>query len=117
MATALTYIERLLDEPYVQEEVGEAASRLREAHGRATGRRTADAVQDEKLYEQLRGAAASMVSAVRVLGGEPPPKRRGRRLVVVVLGLAGLVALAANEGLRERVIGVFSSGSGTGSDA
>ena len=114
MASALTYIERLLDEPYVQEEVGHAASRLRDAYGRASARRARDAVQDQKLYAQVRDAATSLVSAVRVLGGEPPPKHRGRRLVVL-LGLGAVVAIAANEGLRTRLTGALV-GPASGSD-
>ena len=89
MAGALTYLERLLDDDYVQEQIGEAATRLRDAYQRTADRRAAEAVQDEKLYEQVRGAAASLVNAARGLGGKPPPKRRARRVVVpAILAIA-----------------------------
>ncbi|MDQ3933160.1 MAG: hypothetical protein M3340_00860 [Actinomycetota bacterium] len=93
MAAALTYVERLLDDDYVQDNLGEAAVRLQAAYRRARDRRAAEAVQDAKLYEQLRGSAAALVNAVRVLGGEPPPKRR--RWWWLAVPALGLVALAA----------------------
>jgi hypothetical protein len=82
VASALTYLERLLEDDYVQEQIGEAAGRLRDAYRRAADRRAAEAVQDKKLYEQLRVAAASLVNAARGLRGKPPPKRRARRVLV-----------------------------------
>jgi hypothetical protein len=85
-------IERLVDDDYVQEQLRAGVTRLRAAYRRARAVRTEDAVQDKKIYDHLRGAAASLTEAGRRALGKPPPqpKRRWRRLPVVLVALAVL---------------------------
>jgi len=88
-------LERLVDDEYVQEQLGAGVARLRAAYRRARVLRAHEAVQDEKLYDHVRRAAAGLYEAGRQAVGKPPPdpKPRWRRLsvLVVALGVAALV--------------------------
>jgi hypothetical protein len=88
-------LERLVDDEYVQEQLGAGVARLRAAYRRAHTLHAHEAVQDEKLYDHVRGAAAGLYEAGRRAVGmpQPDPKPRWRRLpvLVVALGVAGLV--------------------------
>ena len=87
-------VERLIGDDYVQEQIGEGAQRLGAAYRRARMLRGQQAVQDKKLYDHVREAAASLTDAARRLAGkpEPEPKRRSRRLPAVLI-LAGVAVL------------------------
>jgi hypothetical protein len=84
-------LERLVDDDYVHEQLGNAAKRLRQAQSRGARRRS-KAVEDKKLYDQLREAATSLTKAGRVLRGERERKRKrkqARRRVIVAAIVAG----------------------------
>ena len=53
-----------------------------------------EAVQDKKLYDYVRGAAAALTEAARRIAGKPKPEpeRRPRRLSAVLI-LAGVATL------------------------
>ena len=89
---AAPYLNRMLDDDYVREQIGEALVRGRAAYRRARAKRAAEAVQDKKLMDHATSAAHALQNAVRALAGrpEPKPKRRGLRTA----GLLG-AALAA----------------------
>lgn len=91
--SALPYAQRLLEDEYVQEQLREALTGLRNAYGRAA-RERAQAVDDKKLYGNLRRAATSIRNATMAARPEPPPKRRGRKLLIIGLAGTGAVMLA-----------------------
>src|SRR5437870_5802869 len=85
--SALPYVQRMLEDEYVREQLREAVVGLRGVYVRAAAKR-ADAADDRKLYGSLRHAATSVRNAAMELRqAEPPPKRRGRKLLII--GLAG----------------------------
>jgi hypothetical protein len=93
---ATSTFERLLEDDVVHEQLTVAAARLRDAIQRAGKLPPRRAVQDKKLYDQVREAVAAATLAARRLTGrdKPVPKRRGRRLVLAVAAgaVAGAVA-------------------------
>ena len=101
-------LERAIGNRYAQENLQDAAEKLRAAYQRASKRRV-EPTRDEKLREQLRQAALSITEAGRAIktGRQKSKNRWGRRLLVVIgLGTVGAAAaLAASEELRRRVLG------------
>ena len=92
---ATAVLDRLMDDDYLQEQLAAGAAGVRAAYKRARAVRTQQAVKDQKLYDHIRGAAASLTEAARRAAGKPKPepKRRWRRLPVllVMLAVAALV--------------------------
>ena|SRR5918994_362080 len=101
-------LERAIGNRYAQENLQDAAEKLRAAYRRASKRRV-EPTRDEKLREQLRQAALAITEAGRAIktGRQKSKNRWGRRLLVVIgLGTVGAAAaLAASEELRRRVLG------------
>jgi hypothetical protein len=102
------YAQRLLENDYAQEQLGEAVESLRAAYRRASKRRVEPA-RDEKLRRQVRQAVQSLGEAGQALrsGRRRPRRRIGRRLLVVVgLGAVGAAAaVALSDELREKLLG------------
>ena len=100
------YVERLLDNSYVQERLGEAAEDLRAAYRRASKRRVEPA-RDKKLRRQVRNATLSLTEAAKALKTKrKKPKRRKGRRALMLLGIgafAAAAALAASEVLRKKL--------------
>jgi hypothetical protein len=94
-ARAGVYLERLLENQYVQERLSDGVESLRRAYRRASKRRV-EPTRDEKVRRQIRQAALSLTEAAGALktGREKPKRRRGRR-AVIILGLVALGAAAA----------------------
>jgi hypothetical protein len=92
MKMAHPMLERLLDDDVVHDHLGDAAKRLRDAAVRAHKLPTNRAVQDKKVYDNLRRAIADVTSAFRRV--EAPPKTHRVRTVVLAL-VAGVAAAAA----------------------
>jgi hypothetical protein len=94
-AQATKVFDRFLGDDHAQDQIGHGVKRLGAAYRRARMLRGRDAVQDQKLYDQVREAAASLTEAARRIAGkpEPEPKRRGRRLsaILILSGVAVLV--------------------------
>jgi hypothetical protein len=91
MPGAPAVLERLIDDDYLQEQLGAGASRLRAAYLRARSVRAEQAVQDKRVYDHLRGAAGALTAAGRRAAGKPPPepKRRSRLPVLLVFAAVG----------------------------
>ena len=91
----IAVLERLAEDEYLHEQLGAGVDRLRAAYRRAQRLQAHEAVQDKKLYDQVRGAAAGLYEAGRRALGKPrpEPEPRWRRLpvLVVALGVVGLV--------------------------
>jgi hypothetical protein len=101
---AAPYVRRTLEDERVHRHLSDAVAGLSKAYRRAARQPGAKAVEDKKLYDHLRGAAASIRAALGIVGEpEPePPKRRKRKVmtVAVLVGTAGFAAkkLASRRG-------------------
>lgn len=100
------YVERLLQNAYVQDNLLDAVENLREAYERAQKRRVEPA-RDKKIRGQLRQSALSLQKAGEALksGRQKPKKRRAKRMLILAsVGAVGVAAaLAANEELRSKL--------------
>ena len=109
------YVERLLQNAYVQDNLLDAVENLREAYERAQKRRVEPA-RDEKIRRQLRQSALSLQKAGEALrsGRQKPMKRRAKRtLVLASLGAVGVAAaFAASEELRNKLFDSVGQGDG-----
>jgi hypothetical protein len=92
---AADYVNRLFDDDYVRDQLGEALVRGRRAYRRARDQKAADAVKDKRLMDHVTGAAASLQAAVRGLTNQPPPKPKRRPLKTAALLSAALAVGAA----------------------
>jgi len=88
------YLGRLLEDQYIQEQLGQALTELRASSRRAKGRKATEALNDKKLRNQLRAAVKSLTSAGQALNA-PPPNQHPERRVAVVLAVASLAAALA----------------------
>jgi ferric-dicitrate binding protein FerR (iron transport regulator) len=90
-------ISRLLDDDFLHERIGDAASGLRDAYQRARNQPPEKAVQDKAIYDRVRQAATSAIEASRRAFGvpepEPPPRHRG--LIALILLATGAVVFWA----------------------
>ena len=92
---AADYVNRLFDDDYVRDQLGEALVRGRRAYRRARDQKAADAVKDKRLMDHVTGAAVSLQAAVRGLTNQPPPKPKRRPLKTAALLSAALAVGAA----------------------
>jgi hypothetical protein len=92
---AITYVERLLDNDYVHENLHEGVANLRALYLDARQRKAAEAARDKKLYRRLhRGVGSLTEAAVALRTGREKPKRRGRTLIVLVVAGGGVAVVA-----------------------
>ena len=94
----LPYIQRLLEDEYVQEQLRQAAGGLWAAYGRAR-RGPKEAAQDKRLYGHVREAAGSLRRATKALQ-EPKtkPKRRLPKVLAAGLAVGGALLIARRGG-------------------
>jgi ferric-dicitrate binding protein FerR (iron transport regulator) len=91
--SALPYIQQLLEDEFVQEQLREAVGAIRTAYVRAR-RQRGQATEDKRLYSSLRQAATSIRNAgIALQRRKPEPKRRKRKAVTVALAIGGCVAM------------------------
>jgi hypothetical protein len=96
MPAPADYVNRLFDDDYVRDQLGDALVRGRRAYRRARDQKAAEAVKDKRLMDHVTGAAASLQAAVRALTNQPPPKPKRRPLkTATLLGAALAVGAAA----------------------
>ncbi len=97
------YVQRLLEDPELRENLRTAYESARKAYGRMNGKGPSKALDDKKVQRDLKRAAVSLRGAVEGLREKPKKKkRRGRLLLIAIIG-AG-VAVGVNEGLRKKVL-------------
>ena len=107
------YIQRLIDDSALRDNVRTALDSGKTAYDRIVSSKAPQRalLDDHKLQNELRQAAEAVRSAAMALSDAPkhpkPSKRRrkrrlGRRLMILVLG--GVIALAASESLRSKVL-------------
>ncbi len=98
------YVQRLIDDDELRENLRTAYESARSAYGRMNGKTPQKALENKKVQKDLKEAATSLKSAADAL--REPKKKRGRRgkglIGVAIVG--GIVALVASEGLRKKVL-------------
>jgi ferric-dicitrate binding protein FerR (iron transport regulator) len=101
------YVQRLIEDEDLRENLKDAFENAKSAYGRATGngKGTVQAVtSDKKVQKDLRKAAESLQEASESLRSKP--KRRkggiGRLLLIAIVG--AVIALAVSEGARKAVL-------------
>jgi hypothetical protein len=101
------YVQRIIDDPQLREDIGNAIASTRKAYNRLSNGKapTKALMEDKKLQKDLREAAGSLRDVGVQLREGPKRKRKrriGRKLLLLAVG-AG-VALALSEGLRKKVL-------------
>lgn len=106
-ARANPYVQRLIEDRELRENIRTAFESARTAYGRMTnGKPAARALfEDKKLQKELRRSAEALRDVSSSLREAPKRRRRGGfgRLVLIAIVGAGL-AVALNEGLRSKVL-------------
>jgi hypothetical protein len=109
IAKSNPYIQRLLDDQDLRENVQKAIESSRSAYTRLSNGKAPHraVVEDKKLQKDLRDAYEAARSASMSLTNAPKARARkgfgaGRKLLVV--GLGGALALAGSESLRSKVL-------------
>ena len=101
------YLQRLIEDEELRATLLTAYGAARNAYGRMSNGKPATRAlfEDRKLQRELREAARALREASNALR-EPPKRRRrggiGRTLVLLVV--AGVLAIALSEGLRSKVL-------------
>jgi hypothetical protein len=96
------YIQRLVEDPELRDNLRSAFVSAKKAYGRVNGKGPVKALDDKKVQRELKDAASSLKEAADSLRGQTKKRRKGRLLLVGLVG-AGL-ALALSEGLRKKVL-------------
>lgn len=97
------YIQRLIEDDDLRENLRTAYESARNAYGRmSNGKGPSAAINDKKTQKQLREAATSLKEAADSLRSAKKQKRRGRGLLVVLVGVG--LAFALSEGLRKKAL-------------
>src|SRR3954451_4523285 len=98
------YIQRLIEDEELRENLRTAYASARNAYGRmSNGKGPSAALNDKKTQKQLREAANSLKDAADTLrAANSKPKRRGRGLLVLIVGVG--LAFALSEGLRKKAL-------------
>ena len=101
------YLQRLVQDEELRASLLAAYAAARSAYGRMTnGKPATQAIfEDRKLQRELKQTASALRDASSAL--RKPPKRRRRGGIggsLLLIAIAGLLALALNEGLRSKVL-------------
>ena len=98
------YVQRVMDDPELRENLRSAFDSARKAYGRMNGKGPVKAVtEDKKTQKELKDAAASLKNAADGLRGQKKKKSRKGRLFLLAIVGAG-VALVVSEDLRKKVL-------------
>ncbi len=88
-----TYVQRVLQDDFVQEQLRTILSGLQSSYKRAREQK-GRSVEDKKLFASLQQVATSTRNVIRAFARpEPEPTHRGRKLTVVVVAVAATAAL------------------------
>lgn len=103
--TARPYVQRLIEDDDLRENLRDAYESARDAYDRASnGKKPSKLLDDKKLKKDLQGAADSLRAAADALR-EPEKKSGGglgRLLLIAFIG--AVLALALSEDLRKAVL-------------
>ena len=100
------YVQRLIEDPDLRDNVRTAYDHAREAYRRMSNGKPATKalMEDKKLQRELREASSSLREAAdQIRGKRRKRKHRGRRLVMLML-IGGALTLALSEGARKAVL-------------
>ena len=97
------YVQRLIDDDSLRDDLRSAFESARKAYDRINGKGPQKALDDKKTQKELKQAAASLKSAADSLRSKPKKKKRKGKLLLVGIVGAGL-ALGLSEGLRNKVL-------------
>ena len=98
------YIQRILHDEELRENLSNAIDSGRKAYSRMNGKGAVKAVTDDKkTQKELKEAANSLKEAADQLRGKKKKKRRFGRLLLLAL-VGGALALGLSEGLRKKVL-------------
>jgi hypothetical protein len=86
------YLGRLLNDDYIQDQVRELVSGLRQGATRAKRKGAKNAVGDKRVRRQLAAAAVAAGRAARTLREPEPPKRHPVRRALGAVAVAGAAA-------------------------
>ena len=104
-ASARPYVQRLIEDDELRDNLREAYDAGRHAYGRAAGaKRPSDVLEDKKLQKDLRNASEALRNASEALR-EPEKKSGstfGRLLLIAIIG--AIVAVALSEDLRKQLL-------------
>jgi hypothetical protein len=100
------YVQRLVEDDDLRDDLRDAYESLRDAYDRlGKGKSPAKALlDDKKLQKDLRNAADSIRDATVALRDAPNKKGGGFMRKLMLLTVAGGLALALSEGLRKKVL-------------
>jgi hypothetical protein len=97
------YVQRLIEDDELRENLRTAYESARRAYGRmANGKGPSAALNDKKTQKQLREAATSLKDAADTLRAAKRPKKRGRGMLLLIVGV--VAAFALSEGLRKKAL-------------
>lgn len=106
-ARVAPYVEQLLGDDKVRENIRRAAVSTRQAYGRARGtKRPSKTLKDRKVERRVQEAMQAAGEAVDRLARGPQKRkraRRGRALALLAIAAGGL-ALALNSELRKKAL-------------
>ena len=98
------YVQRLMEDEELRENLRNAFTSARNAYGRINGKGPAKAFDDKKTQRELKDAATSLKEATDSLRGVKK-KRTGGKGKLLLLALVGAgAALALSEGLRKKLL-------------
>ncbi len=99
------YVQRLIDDEDLRDNLKDAYSSAKKAYSRATGngKGTVKAVtSDKKVQKEMRQAAEALQEARERLQKPKKKHRLGKLIVLAIIG--GVVALVVSEGARKTVL-------------
>ena len=97
------YVQRLIEDDELRENLRTAYESARRAYGRmANGKGPSAALNDKKTQKQLREAATSLKDAADTLRAAKKPKKRGRGMMLLIVGV--VAAFVLSEGLRKKAL-------------
>jgi hypothetical protein len=109
IAKSNPYVQKLIEDQSIRENAQTAFESGRRAMDRlSSGKNPAKMLlEDKKLQVELRAAIEAIRDATTALAAETSKKKKRKRRrgrVVLIVGAGGVVALAASEGLRSKVL-------------
>jgi len=104
---ASPYVQRLVEDPELRDNVRVAFENAKSAYGRLTnGKPATKVLDDKKMHKEMRKAAEALRDAGQALREGPKKKKRrggfGKLLLLGIIG--GGLAIAFSEGLRNKVL-------------
>jgi hypothetical protein len=100
------YLQRLVEDEELRGTLLTAYGAARSAYGRmSNGKPATQALfDDRKLQRELKEAAYALRDASNTLRAPVKRRRRGRRRSLLLLAVAGLLAVAFSESLRSKIL-------------